>query len=166
MKQLIERMGEQYRQHEANRVQRAADVIETLTAERDAAFAMSRCETDEACANLARLTAEVAKWKRGHDIFEKAFKDGYDENVKLIAEHAALLKFAKSILDDWPDVGPYDCGDIQSLAVDAGLLIGVEAKKPCGEDCNCREYEDLKENGDFEYPVMCYHKVDFLKGMP
>ncbi len=36
--------------------------VERLTAERDAAFAMSRCEcaTDEACANLAQLRAEVA----------------------------------------------------------------------------------------------------------
>ena len=35
-------------------------IVERLTAERDAAFAMSKCECspDEACANLVRLTAE------------------------------------------------------------------------------------------------------------
>lgn len=40
---------------------RLASEVERLTAERDAAFAMSKCEcgTDEACANLGRLHAEV-----------------------------------------------------------------------------------------------------------
>jgi hypothetical protein len=39
--------------------------IERLEAERDAAFAMSRCQcgTDEACANLARVNAENAALK-------------------------------------------------------------------------------------------------------
>lgn len=51
----------------------------TLRAERDAAFAMSKCEcgADEACANLARLRADMAEIRKA--TIEEAAKvaEGY-----------------------------------------------------------------------------------------
>jgi len=46
-----------------NKIQVLTAERDSLRAERDAAFAMSRCEcgTDEACANLAKLRAEVER---------------------------------------------------------------------------------------------------------
>lgn len=85
------------------------------------------------------------------------------QHEELVAERDALLKFAKSILDDWPEIGTYDGGDIQSLAVDTGLLIGKEVTKPCGEGCNCVEYYELTPAGEFPFETTCYRRVDFLK---
>lgn len=62
MKELIETLRAPWRKPENKppEMEHAAEAIESLIAERDAAFAMSKCEceSNEACANLAALIAE------------------------------------------------------------------------------------------------------------
>lgn len=94
------------------------------------------------------------------DQMQQAYQAGRDS---LIIQNASLKLFALKILDGFPELGTFDGGDIQEMAVDCGLLIGNEVTEPCSEGCNCTEYEFLTPEGKFEYPVTCYHKTEFLK---
>lgn len=78
-------------------------------------------------------------------------------------EYESLKLFAMTILADFPELGNFDGGDIQEMAVACGLLIGKEVAEPCSEGCNCVEYADLDPEGKFLYPMTCYHKAEFLK---
>lgn len=48
--------------------------------------------------------------------------------------------------------GTADGGDIQEWGVKHGVLVAVEMKEPCGENCNC-----ARDCG--EWPVTCYRKT-------
>ena len=90
----------------------AATAIQQLVAERDAAFAMSKCEceTNEACANLVNLHAEVTYLEKCVSSHEKdkcsaqeSFGKCFTENQKLHKEIATLksaLMVAKAALND------------------------------------------------------------------
>ena len=71
----------------------------------------------------------------------------------------SLAKFAIKVLEDWPDMGYLDGGDLQEMAVASNLLIPHIVHGPCGENCNCAEYY-----GDDEWQdgVTCYRVVDWL----
>jgi len=70
-----------------------------------------------------------------------------------------LAKFALDILDEWPDIGNFDGGDIQDIAVKHNILIPRIVYVRCGEECNCAEYYDEDEWQD---GVTCYHIADWL----
>jgi len=44
--------------------------------------------------------------------------------------------------------GELDGGELQDLLLEAGILVPVEVAEPCGENCNCADY-------DCEFPTTC-----------
>jgi glycerol-3-phosphate cytidylyltransferase-like family protein len=79
------------------------------------------------------------------------------------AEIEALKAFVKPIVAHGDDcVGNWDGGELQDLAVKAGLLIEVEKTEPCnlGKEefvgCPCREYNYGEESWT------CYQTAKFL----
>lgn len=76
--------------------------------------------------------------------------------AKLAHDNAKLRAFAQAILQDWPDTPCFDGGELQDLAERYGLLEAHEVVEPCGEGCNCAEFDD--------FPMQCYRKTPLLKG--
>lgn len=71
----------------------------------------------------------------------------------------SLAKFVLEILDDCPDFGYLDGGDIQDLAEKHNLLIPQIVYEPCGENCSCAEcYTDE----EMQKGVTCYRIADWL----
>lgn len=68
-------------------------------------------------------------------------------------ELTALRTFAQRVMANWPE-GDVDGGDLQSIAVECGLLMPVDVTQPCGEGCNCAGY------GDF--PLTCFRPTALL----
>lgn len=68
-------------------------------------------------------------------------------------ESASALKFANHIINGVFEGGDWDGGELQSLAVQYGLLKPVEMKEPCAEEgCQC-----VANGADF--PAICYRKT-------
>lgn len=59
-----------------------------------------------------------------------------------------LRGFARAILDGWPEVPQWDGCDLQDIAVKFGLLEARRVTEPCGENCQCAEWDD--------FPMDCY----------
>ncbi len=74
--------------------------IARLTAERDAAFAMSRCEcaTDEACAELAKLRAEVAGLRADAERYRYIRDD-------ISIEHGVKMDGKRGLMAWWTGIG-------------------------------------------------------------
>lgn len=62
-----------------------------------------------------------------------------------------LGEFARRIMDDWPEGGMLDGGDLQDIGEATGVLVPRTMDKPCGENCQCSEFY-----GSDEWPVTCY----------
>lgn len=79
------------------------------------------------------------------------------EIEELDQEIDRLRAFAQAILKDYPEFIPEDF-EIQDLAVEHGLLKGVEATEPCAPDgaCWCEGYDD--------FPQTCYRWTELLTG--
>jgi hypothetical protein len=66
-----------------------------------------------------------------------------------------LRAFAQQIMTSWPH-GDVDGGFLQDAALACGLLTPVTATEPCGENCQCAEFDD--------FPQTCYRKTRLLTG--
>ena len=59
----------------------------------------------------------------------------------------ALKTFAEWALTEGPRYGcDLDGGDVQDRALMLGLLVEVEVAEPCGESCNCAEWDDFPQS--------------------
>jgi hypothetical protein len=74
---------------------------------------------------------------------------------RLSAEVEKLRGFAQAVMSEWPDVG-CDGFDLQRYGEKFGLLEMQKRIAPCGEHCNCAEYE----TGEVE----CYRLTKLVKG--
>jgi hypothetical protein len=74
---------------------------------------------------------------------------------RLSAEVEKLRGFAQAVMSEWPDVG-CDGFDLQTYGEKFGLLEMQKRIAPCGEHCNCVEYE----TGEVE----CYRLTKLIKG--
>lgn len=72
-----------------------------------------------------------------------------------------LERFARKMfeLSGWPDGGDIDCGDLQRVAVECGLLIPETRTEPCAEGCFCEGYYAPDEFAD---GITCYRKAAVL----
>lgn len=71
----------------------------------------------------------------------------------VVDEAEVLREFAAYILAEFWE-GPPDGDMIQDEAVRLGLLRGVTVTEPCGENCNCAEWD--------EFPMTCYRKTELV----
>ena len=72
----------------------------------------------------------------------------------------SLAMFALDILSEFPEMGDFDGGDIQDIAITRNLLVPQIVHAPCAEeDCNCAQFYD---DADFTAGVTCYHIADWL----
>lgn len=102
--------------------------------------------------HVAAMTAEGLHAKS--DIAaELAYRDA--EIARLRDEHAKLLRFARLNLSEWPETESFE---IQEAAKVAGLAVGIEYAKPCGDDCACASFY-----GQDEFPMTCYRLADFVR---
>lgn len=62
------------------------------------------------------------------------------------------LQFANHVINGVFEGGDWDGGELQSLAVQYGLLKPVEMRERCGEACSCAE------NGA-DFPATCFRKT-------
>ncbi len=73
----------------------------------------------------------------------------------------ALRAFAIAVMECWPD-GGIDGGELQDLAIEHGLLLGVTRYEPCSHDrCACADVYSLS---DFDAGIQCYRRTDRLLG--
>jgi hypothetical protein len=77
--------------------------------------------------------------------------------VGLEAELTKLKAFALWALAGYrgDELGDIDGGDLQDKAEALGLLVGVTVTEPCGEGCNCMDWDD--------FPQTCYRIPEWLK---
>ena len=68
-------------------------------------------------------------------------------------ENVNLRKFAREVMEGWPDAALLDEFGMQDLALECGLLEKVKMDKPCGENCWCDGYY-----GEKDWPVTCYQR--------
>lgn len=73
-----------------------------------------------------------------------------------------FVKFARAILDGWPDGGvEMDGFELQELATDCGLLVPTMMAAPCGAEpdgcCPCQDAEAT-------FPTRCYRRIPELIG--
>jgi len=75
---------------------------------------------------------------------------------KLESENAKLKAFALWALAGYRggELGDIDGGDLQDKAEALGLLVGVTVTEPCGEGCNCMDWDD--------FPQTCYRIPEWL----
>ena len=66
-----------------------------------------------------------------------------------IVEKKLAYLFDALVLACWDGNG-LDGGELQDALVEAGVMKEVMATEPCGEKCDCREYDD--------FPQTCYRK--------
>ena len=71
----------------------------------------------------------------------------------------SLAKFALGILEDWPDMGYLDGGDLQEIAVKHNILIPHIVHGPCCDNCFCSEFYG---NEEWQEGVTCYRIADWL----
>jgi len=72
----------------------------------------------------------------------------------------SLAMFALEILDDFPDIGNLDGGDLQDIAERHKILVPQIVYAPCHYDgCACAE---MCTDDEFTAGVTCYHIVDWL----
>lgn len=72
----------------------------------------------------------------------------------------SLMKFALDVLEDWPEVGHLDMGDLQDIAEKHKILVPQIVHTPCDVDnCVCAE---MCSDEDFARGVTCYHIADWL----
>lgn len=69
-----------------------------------------------------------------------------------------LRGFARRVMEVWPH-GDLDGGELQEVAVAAGLLRPEERCTPCGENCGCAEFYAADEISD---GFTCYRRVPWL----
>lgn len=111
-------------------------------------------ERDEEIARLREREADIAKMLQVADGGQ--YRADWEAPIRrLVGKRNSLRAFAQAILRDFPEGAP-DCFGIQDLAVEHGLLEGVEATESCGDDCWCAEY------GGF--PMTCYRRTELLMG--
>ena len=96
-----------------------ADFARQLERERNAAFAMSKCEcgTDEACANLAKLHAELAEARKDAE----RYKGAYEAAIAFVDSHAAD-----------PDITPKMCETYAALEVHRAAIENTSSPKGKG----------------------------------
>jgi len=90
------------------------------------------------------------------DDFECHFKEG---SVIDVGEFPPdffdnLKEFANWVLDECSQANAVEWWDIQEKAHKLGLLHIIKVVEPCGEYCECMEFENI--------PGECYRKVPFL----
>ena len=72
----------------------------------------------------------------------------------------SLAKFALEIMEDWPEMGHLDMGDLQDIAEKHKILEPQIVHAPCCDDgCVCAE---MCSDDDFARGVTCYHIADWL----
>ncbi len=72
----------------------------------------------------------------------------------------SLASFALEILDDWPELGTLDGGDLQDIAEKHKILIPQIVYAPCSDEtCVCAE---MCSDSEFARGVTCYHIADWL----
>jgi chromosome segregation ATPase len=100
-----------------NKIQALTAERDSLRAERDAAFAMSRCEcgTDEACANLAKLRAEVERLRKPLDA----------QAARAIAVSLELGRVSVSSVQRKLEIGWNESQALCQRIVDAGWVDGL-----------------------------------------
>ena len=82
------------------------------------------------------------------------------ETMSGLAERDALRRFAREIMDAWPD-GGIEGADLQAIAVKHGLLVPETLHEPCGESCSCA---GLVDADDWDEGVTCYRRTALLNG--
>lgn len=84
----------------------------------------------------------------------RAISNGGDSNLRA---------FVRELFDasQWPEASDIEVDVLQDIAVKHGLLIPRTVTEPCGESCQCAEY-----NGDMSDGVTCYRKVEWLRECP
>lgn len=120
--------------------------------------------SDMATMPLAKLAVELKSMAKAM-IDQNDFIKGMVFNVianrfqEAVNEIEGLMSFSHAMLNDWPEYGSIDGGDVQDAAV-AGKLLRPETitKIPCEEGCACAEYygtdpEDWKDE-------TCYRLTD------
>ncbi len=70
-----------------------------------------------------------------------------------------LAKFVLEVLDDFPDIGSLDGGDLQEIAEKHKILIPHIVHGPCGENCYCEQFYG---EGEMQSGVTCYRLPDWL----
>ena len=77
------------------------------------------------------------------------------------AEFAAMAErlrqleaFTAAIMEDWHE-GDLDGGSRQDIAVKHGVLLETVVTEPCGENCNCADYDD--------FPQSCYRLTKAMR---
>ena len=84
--------------------------------------------------------------------------------MELTKEQSELLaKFTMEVLEDWPDMGSLDGGDLQDIAVKHNILIPHIVHGPCCDDCFCSEFYG---NDEWQEGVTCYRIADWLDRQP
>lgn len=72
----------------------------------------------------------------------------------------SLARFALDVMEDWPEVGSLDMGDLQDIAEKHKILEPQIVHAPCDiDDCVCAE---MCSDDDFARGVTCYHIADWL----
>jgi len=75
----------------------------------------------------------------------------------------SLAKFALEVLEDWPDMGSLDGGDLQEIAVKHNVLVPHIVHGSCCDDCFCSEFYSDEE---WREGVTCYRIADWLDRQP
>lgn len=76
---------------------------------------------------------------------------------RLEVERDRLRGFAQAVMEVWPE-GDMDCGDLQDIAVNHGILEPQQMASPCSESCYCAEYY-----GPDDWPITCYRHTELMK---
>jgi hypothetical protein len=62
---------------------------------------------------------------------------------------AAIKNLVHKLAERCWEGGEVDGGELQDLLSEAGVIVPTTVDEPCGEDCNCADY-------DAEFPTTCY----------
>ena len=71
---------------------------------------------------------------------------GSDDNFK---------EFARRVVRAYCWGVGIDGGDVQEWADELGIIKAVEAKEPCGDNCNCAEFAT--------WPCICYRFTEMME---
>ena len=70
-----------------------------------------------------------------------------------------LAKFVLEVLEEWPDMGSLDGGDLQEIGEKHKILIPHIVHGPCSDNCYCSEFYS---NEEWQSGVTCYRLPDWL----
>ena len=124
--------------------------LERRLREAEANHQTLQCWFQEAVAALDN--AGVAKGAFGHSLrYRIGLLVERAEAAERRVEREGIIKFALTVLEESRDnLCDLDGGWLQDKAEQCGLLVRIEVTEPCGENCQCAEYDD------FPQQCLCY----------